>query len=177
MGQFRDIDYDYSTMTLDEGIEIFRERDGIRISIGYGYACRGKTIPGPHWTGQWFGTRGCGNCGFHAIVPVSREARRYVREHVVTCWMERHGLTNRQANRLYDSRAAYRHENISVIGEAVADKYCHAAMREFAGVGPGCHGPWMAKWGDVVAPYIAKCTSWPRRCAMIEAVCDVIGPE
>jgi hypothetical protein len=172
MGQFSDLDYDYSIVSLDEGYRIWRENEGRRVSIGYGYTCRGKVTPGPHWTGRWVATGGMGNCGVHVIAPVSREARKLVRMHVTECWVNRYGISYREADSLYGYRGSYKYELIEDICAAINDEACHDAFLRFPGVGPRMHHDWIERWGDVVASYCTR--SWPRNSALIEAVNHVI---
>ena len=172
MGQFSNLDYDYSEVSLDAGYRIWRQNEGRRVGIGFGFTCRGRVTPGPHWSGRWVATRGMGNCGVHIIVPVSREARKLVRMHVIECWMNRYGISYRQAEALYRYRGRYKFELVADICAAINDEACHKAMLRFPGVGPGLHHDWMERWGHVVARYCQR--SWPRNAALIEAVNHVI---
>lgn len=172
MSKFHWLDYDYSTVSLDEGYHIWRQGEGQRVNIGYGYTCRGKVIPGPHWSGRWVATRGMGNCGVHVIVPVSRQARKLVRMHLTECWVNRYNISYRQADTLYEYQGRYKFELIEDICAAIKDRACHEAFLRFPGVGPGKHYDWIARWDDVVLPYCRH--SWPRNEALIDAVCYVL---
>lgn len=173
MGQLKNLDYDYSNVSLDQGYLIWRENEGRRDKIAFGHACRGAITPGPHWTGRWYATGGMANCGVHVIVPVSRAARKLVRLHVTECWAHRYGISYREADALYGYRGKYKYELIADICAAINDASCHDAFLRFPGVGPGMHRDWVSRWGDVVAPYCTR--SWPRNAALIAAVNHVIG--
>lgn len=162
---------DFSAVSLDEGYCMWRRNEG-QIASFSGYHARGSIIAGEHWTGRDIATGGMGNSGVRLIVPVSREAKRLVRMHVTECWVNRHGISYRQADALYGCRVPYKFELIEDICAAINDEACHDAFLRFPGVGPGRHHVWMERWGNVVALYCHQ--SWPRNSAMIAAVCHVI---
>ena len=92
--------------------------------------------------------------------------------HVTECWVNRYGISYRQADALYGYRGPYKYELIAEICSAIKDESCHEAFLRFPGVGPGMHHDWMERWGEVVSSYCVK--SWPRNSALIAAVSHVI---
>lgn len=171
--QFTDLGFDYSLVTLDEGYRLWREAEGVRAQIGFSFTCRGKVVPGKHWTGRWIATGGMGNHGIHLIVPVSREAKKLVRLHVVETWANRYEISYRQANLIYSAPTGYKRELIADICAAIKDTACHPAILSFPGVGPGLHLPWRDRWANAISPYCTK--SWPRNAALIETVKYVLS--
>lgn len=172
MGEFYKVCFDYSDMSLSEGFEIWEKTEGVRTEIGYGHACLGGVTPGPHWTGRWVDTRGMGNHGKHIILPVSRPARRLVRERQVEIWSSRYDVSYRQAARLYGWRGPYKYELAEEIFAAVRDDSVHPAFRVFPGVGRGLHNPWFERWREVVKGHCRH--SWNRNQSLIEASLHVL---
>lgn len=162
---------DFSDVSLDDGYRMWRQNEGRLTSFG-GYHARGNIVAGPHWTARDIGTGGMGNSGVRVIVPVSREARKLVRMHVTECWVNRYGISHREADSLYGYRGPHKYELIADICAAINDTACHDAFLRFPGVGPGMHHDWMERWGHVVASYCTR--SWPRNAALIAAVNHVI---
>lgn len=163
---------DFSNVSLNEGYAKWRNGEG-HICSFHGHKARGPIVDGPHWGGRDVGTGGMGNSGRRLIVPVSREARKLVRMHITECWVNRYGISYRQADRLYRFRGSFKFELIEDICAAINDPACHRAMLDFPGIGPGCHHDWFERWGDVVADYCQR--SWPRNAGLIEAVAYVVS--
>jgi hypothetical protein len=114
-----------------------------------------------------------GNHGIHLIVPVSREAKKLVRLHVVETWANRYGISYRQASLIYSAPTRYKRELIADICAAIKDTACHQAILSFPGVGSGLHLPWRDRWANAISAYCTR--SWPRNAALIDTAKYVLS--
>ena len=160
MGTFSDYDSDTSDLSLQQGKELFLKTGGRLHVNSYGYSCNGKITNGKHWGSRWVATKGTGNCGVLVLLPLSREARAFIRHHTAVRWHLEFGVSYKEACLIYDAPFKYKHEQIADICKALLDEKTRKPFISFPGVAPNSHLNWLAAWRPVVEDYIEG--SWGR---------------
>ena len=146
-----EVDGGFSSATTEELNRIALERAGHLVSIGYGYATRGKIetrVDG--WSAKWINRGGMGNHGSLVLAGTTPLTRAIRREGTVREWM-RAGLSREQAERLYFAPIPYRHELVETLHRVLSDKWMTRAFLSH----PGNYGSgsgrteWCRAWAGV----------------------------
>lgn len=160
MGTFSDYDSDLSDLSLQEGKELFLRTGGKLHVNSYGYTLNGEIRNGKHWGSRWVATKGTGNCGVLVLLPMSKEARAFVRHHTAIRWHQEFGVSYKEACLIYDAPFRYKHEQIAEICKALLDETTRKPFMLFPGIGPDSHLKWLAAWRPIVEDHIEG--SWWR---------------
>lgn len=91
-------------------------------------AARDSIVRGPEWTALAIPV---GSGGKIILKPVSQEARRLVRGHILVSFQHDYGLTSGQATRLYSSRSPHKFEMLKVITTIILHPEYRDAVKAF----------------------------------------------
>lgn len=142
--------FDYRNVSLEEGWEFWSRREGFIFNSNLVSA---HVIPGPHWEGRKADLRDGSGCALF-IRPRSSEARKRVREFLVKKWVEVHGVSKEEAEKVYHLRYPGKFKHLDLIFMIFKDEFVNKALETFPARREEFRA-WVNRWEHVVDFYVS----------------------
>lgn len=142
--------YDYRFLSLEEGWEIWQRREGFIFNSSL---VNEPIVPGSQWEGRKAILRDGSACALF-IRPRSVEARKRVREFLVKKWVDVHGVSKEEAEKVYHLRYPGKFKHLDLIFMIFKDEFVNKALETFPARREEFRA-WMNRWEHVVEFYVA----------------------